>query len=73
MNNLQALDTLEACNNNTRAAFDRIINEHQYPETELSIIRSKLRELKETTFVENYDLHTWEELHFYDVSVGLAS
>ena len=50
-------------------------NNHQYPETILSTIRSKLRELKETrrTFVKNYDLHTWEELHFHDVSVGLAS
>ena len=64
MNNLQALDTLEACNNNTRAASERIINEHQYQETELNTISSKLPELKETrrTFVKNYDLHTWEVL-----------
>ena len=62
MNNLQALDTLDACNNNTRDASERIIDEHQYPETELSTIRSKLRELKETrrTFAKNYDLQTWD-------------
>ena len=75
MNNFQALNILEACSNNTRAASERIISEHHFPETELSTIRSKLRELKEIrrTFVRNYDLHTWEELHFYDVSKGLAS
>ena len=68
MNNIEAFNILEACNNNTREASEQIVREFQIPETELPFIRSKLIHFKNNKrdFVKRGDITTWEEMHFTD-------
>ena len=67
MNNIEAYNILEACQNNTREASEQIIvHEFQIPETELPFIRSKLIRFKDNRryFVKRGDLRAWELMHF---------
>ena len=68
MNNIEAFNILEACNNNTREASEQIVREFQIPETELPFIRSKLIHFKNNRrdFVKRGDITTWERMHFTD-------
>ena len=72
MNNLQAYNILQECKSNNCTASERIIREYQIPETELVTIRTKLQDLKDIrrNYVRNYDLQTWQEIHFCDVSIA---
>ena len=68
MNNIEAFNILEACNNNTREASEQIAREFEISEEELPSIRSKLIHFKNIRrdFVKRGDLTTWERMHFTD-------
>ena len=69
MNNIEAYNILEACDNNTREASEQIVHEFQILETELSFIRSMLIRFKDNIryFVKRGDLRAWELMHFTDI------
>ena len=68
MNNIEAFNILEACNNNTREETEQIAREFEIPEEELPSIRSKLIHFKNIRrdFVKRGDLTTWERMIFTD-------
>ena len=70
MNNIEAYNILEACDNNSREAYEQIVHEFQIPETELPFIRSKLICFKDNRryFVKRGDLRAWELMHFTDIA-----